>query len=163
MHAATLQAMRPLFATILFVLLALTACGGLGGGPEATVYKFNQYVADGNIDQAITLLGSDCRRMGDQKWRRILEERSSDISEKKGIKKLETQADAPSASGHEEASSDNGEVNAEANAEAEAKAERERQTIRVRTTVTYGNGETESDWVTLVKEEEGWKISCTGK
>lgn len=155
MHAATLQAVRPLFATVLLSLLVLTACGGLGGGPEATVYKFNQYVADGNIDQALTLLGSDCRRMGDQKWRRILEERSSDISEKKGIKKLETQADAPSDSGREEASSDNGEANAE--------AEKERQTIRVRTTVTYGNGETESDWVTLVKEEEGWKISCTGK
>lgn len=125
---------RSLATSVFFALapLALHACGA--GGPERTVIRFHELVADGEAEEAVELLSSDSFAMVDKsKVVAALRQQALQIDARGGLDDFEITE-----------SKEIGEV------------------ATVKYEASYGNGDEESGEVTLVREEGDWKIQLAG-
>lgn len=119
----------------LLSILALASLLGLtscASGPRTTIERFHHAVENGKVDQALALLADHCvERFGAEKWRLLFKQRALEINEKGGIKSIETKGDPP-----------------------------KDDHVQLLVTVTYSNGENDSDWVHLVRQKGSWRIDC---
>lgn len=127
--------MRLKFWLAALLLGLLVVLTGCGSsGPSDTVEDFYRSVEAGKPDQAISLLSSTLiNNMGEDKLKQGLVQQTKVIKDKGGITSIRTE---------EEVIGDTAEVKAE---------------------VTYGDGETQSETVTLAKEDGNWKITPQSK
>ncbi|MBA3531379.1 MAG: DUF4878 domain-containing protein [Ardenticatenales bacterium] len=119
-----------LFLILLSLSLLMTGCGFFASGPGQTVENFYRSVEEGNLDDATALLSSRLvSTIGASKIKQGLAQQTQTIKDKGGIESI---------------SVDSEEVTGEI--------------AQVTTTITYGNGETGTETVNLMKEDGSWKL-----
>jgi hypothetical protein len=128
MHLPSLHAVSRRVVLALLCLLVAASCGARG--PEATVTRFHELVAEGEVEEALGLLSSDSfSTVSREKIRAGLRQMTLQIDEKGGLADFEITE-----------SKELGEV------------------AKVSYKATFGNGDDDDGEVTLVQEDGAWKI-----
>jgi len=119
----------------LFTATSIILSSCFKAGPGKTVEKFHRALEKGEIEDAkILISGSAKSTLPDDKMNLLMNEAVKQTKEKQGIKSFKI---------------DQEEITGE--------------TAKVSYTIEFGNGTKETETVELIKENDEWKITPTGK
>jgi hypothetical protein len=123
---------RLLTIVLVLALAGLISCGIKESTPGDTVKKMVEKMEKGDVSVSKLLAKDLAALLGDEKLKASVEEESSKMKEKGGVASVTIDEEVI-----------------------------EGDTAKVKYTITYGNGDTESENADLVKEEGAWKITAS--